>query len=630
MGHPNKFATWHIAVSTGVFGLFYDVECCRFIQKSHIYGTSTMLQLAPFLKREQMTFCVRKKLFYKIPHSAIITMFGERSFHPFYSISSHFMITKRSSLFATAVFFILSPLAARAITIVPTYVDGAGQTWTAERRGVIQQAISDWQTALPDSHTINVTFDFTNAGTGGYLGQWYVSSQPMYAGTDIYPWTPELTHTIHFNADLFSTSPNYTWWDPSPTTSNDQPFAAWDALSVARHEICHMVGFTNGFYVDNFYTPQQIDKWGSHIAGSVFDPGGLNVSMASSTNLAHVLNSGATAGDLMVPALVNGQRRGISATDLNMLQLAYGYTIVPPKTPTTYTLAATAGKTLMHKGDSSGITATITNTGTGTADSLDFAGLSAYASSGTIGGASTSGGPLAISGGTASNTGLTFTSPIAGTISITPTATATNHTLGTAATLSTATPATVTVYSGLGVWNTTGSGSWTDFSKWTALGGVPGIDGELSAADTATFSKTFSSPAAVSLNGATPRLAGLTLQTFGSGFTIAPGSGGSLTLQAAAEALVSVTNGNNGISAPVVLGSDARITGAGSLNFSGGISGAHVLTVANNIAASSIHVDSLRIGTSFASAAAVPEPGTFALLGMGVVGLLVFRRRRKA
>jgi hypothetical protein len=541
------------------------------------------------------------------------------------------MITKRSSLFAATIFFILSPLAARAITIVPTYVDGAGQTWTADRIGVIQQAISDWQTALPDSHTINVTLDFTNAGTGSYLGQWSVSSQPMAVGTNIYPWTPELIHKIHFNADLFSTTPNYTWWDPTPTTSSDLPFEGWDALSVARHEICHMVGFANGFYVDNFAVPgQQIDKWGSHITGSTFDPGGLNVSMASSTNLAHVLNSGTTTGDLMVPALVNGQRRGISTTDLNMLQLAYNYAIVPPKTSTTYTLAATAGKTLMHKGDSSGITVTITNTGTGAADTLDYTGLTAYASGGTIGGPSTSGGPLANAGGTASNAGLTFTSPIAGTISITPTATATNHTLGTSATLSTTTPATVTVYSGLGVWNTTGSGNWTDFSKWTALGGVPGIDGALSAADTATFSKTFSSPATVSLNGATPRLAGLTLQTFGSSFTITPGSGGSLTLQAAAEALVSVTSGNNGISAPVILGSDVRITGAGSLNFSGGISGAHVLTVANNIAASSIQVDSLRIGASFASAAAVPEPGTFALLGMGIVGLLVFRRRRKA
>ena len=93
----------------------------------------------------------------------------------------------------------------------------------------------------------------------------------------------------------------------------------------------------------------------------------------------------------------NGSRRGISATDLNMLHLAYNYTVVPPPTSTTYTLTATAGKTAIHAGGSCSITATIANTGTGTADTLDFTGLRATTTSGgTISGSSTSGGPLAI------------------------------------------------------------------------------------------------------------------------------------------------------------------------------------------------------------------------------------------
>jgi hypothetical protein len=219
------------------------------------------------------------------------------------------------------------PLGSRAATIIPNYVDGAGYTWDSVRKGVIQQAINEWNASILDAHTINVTFDFTHAGTSGYLGQWSGGfSEP--SGTDIYPWTSGVTHTIHFNVDLFSGA-NYTWWDPTPTIGGDQPFAAWDALSVVRHELGHTLGFTPSFYYDNFATGSQFDKWGSHITVSTFDPGGLNVSMASSSNLGHVLDSGATAGDLMVPALLNSVRRVIGTTDLKMLRVAYAYQIMP-------------------------------------------------------------------------------------------------------------------------------------------------------------------------------------------------------------------------------------------------------------------------------------------------------------
>jgi hypothetical protein len=530
--------------------------------------------------------------------------------------------------------------AVQAITIVPTYVDGAGYTWDSVRRGVIQQAINDWQTALPDSQPqINVTLDFTNAGYT-YLGEWYVVPQPAPVGTNFYPWSPQLVQNIHFNADLFS-GDNYTWWDPTPTTSADQPFAAWDALSVARHEIGHMMGFTDQVYVDHFYTPQEVDKWASHISGTTFDPGGtghLNVVMEATYDLGHVSDSGSTTGDLMVTAIPNSIRRGISATDLNMLHLAYGYNIVIPATSTTYTLTATAGKTAIHKNGSCTITATIVNTGTGTADTLDYTGLAATSSgSGSITGSATSGGPVAKAGGSDSNTGLTFSSATTGTFTITPVASAaTNHTLGTAATKSSTTTVLVSVYSGQGVWNTTGSGVWTDTSKWTAAGGVPGIDGALSAADTAYFYKTFPSLATVSLNGATPRLSILALQPSGSVLTIAKGTGGSLTMQATTgRASIIGYTGSSIISAPVVLGSDAQIgCNAGvTLNFSGGISGNHTLTVASSITASSIQVDTLQIGASYwiPPTAAVPEPSTLALLGMGALGTLaVFRRWWKA
>ena len=178
---------------------------------------------------------------------------------------------------------------------------------------------------------INITFNFTNAGSSGYLAQW-AGSYYVPQGTDLYPWTSGVTHKISFNADHF-TGTHYTWWDPTPATSDDLPSVTWDALSVARHELGHALGFTDGFYYDNFGTDDRIDKWSSHITGTTFDPGGLNVSMDSASNLSHLLDDEATAGDLMVPALPNGLRRDISTTDLNMLQLAYGYQLVPEPSP---------------------------------------------------------------------------------------------------------------------------------------------------------------------------------------------------------------------------------------------------------------------------------------------------------
>jgi hypothetical protein len=546
-------------------------------------------------------------------------------------------MNKKSALLLAAVFLFagLTP-AARAVTINASFQnEPGGQSWTAVQKNVIQQAIADWQTALPESHTINVTFDFTRAGTSGYLGQWW-GNYSLPQGTDIYPWTSGVTQTIHLNADVF-TGTNYVWWDPTPTVGSDLPFAAWDALSVIRHEIGHMMGITNNFYKDNVGQPQEFDKWSTHISGTVFDPGAgkLNVPLASTSDLAHLLDSGSTARDLMVPALVNGGRRSISATDLNMLRVAYNYSIVTPPpqpTSTSYTLSVATSKPRMHLGDSTAVTATLVNIGTGAADAIDFTGLGATANGGTLSGSSTSGGPLANAGGSAVNAGFSFTSSSAGTYTITPlAATAANHIIGGAATLSNSTPASVIVYTGQGSWNTSQSGSWSNFSNWTTLGGVPGIDGALSAADTATFNSTFSSSATVSLNGASPRLKTLNLNTNLSSFTIARGTGGTLTLKSdSGEAVLAVYSGNNTISAPVVLGSDVWIgcNPNTSLNFAGGISGAHTLTVSlRTISATSIQVGALHIGYT-PQPSAVPEPSTSILLGIVAAGILLRFRRR--
>lgn len=216
------------------------------------------------------------------------------------------------------------------LLISPTYVDGLGETWTATRRGVVQQALNDWGGLFQDTQTVFVTLDFTSAGLGGYLGQWE-GGWSVPGGTDIFPWTSGVTHTIHFNKDYFTSTPNYLWFDPSPSTGGDVPFEAWDALSIARHEVGHMLGFTSDFYRADSSVPAS-DKWKAQITGQIFDPSGLNVTLASTTNLSHVLDGGKTLGDLMVPALVNGTRRGISTWDENMLVQAYGYTVPEPGT----------------------------------------------------------------------------------------------------------------------------------------------------------------------------------------------------------------------------------------------------------------------------------------------------------
>lgn len=215
-----------------------------------------------------------------------------------------------------------------ALTIVPNYINTGAGSWDANEQAVMAQAIADWQSVITDNVTINVNVDFTNAGTGGYLGQWNGSYSGAFVGDDIYPWQKS-SHSIHFNADLMSGT-NYLWFDPTPTTSTDQPFAAWDALSVARHEIGHMLGFVSNFYTENIGISsgpnQQVILWDRFITGTTFDQPGLNVALYS--DLSHLAPAGVD-GDLMAPALYNGTRKYISDTDLDMLSKAYGYTLVP-------------------------------------------------------------------------------------------------------------------------------------------------------------------------------------------------------------------------------------------------------------------------------------------------------------
>ena len=88
---------------------------------------------------------------------------------------------------------------------------------------------------------------------------------------------------------------------------------------------------------------------------------------------------------------------------------------------------------------------------------------------------------------------------------------------------------------------------------------------------------TAGNSATVSLDGASPSLAAITFNTTGGGgYTIAQGSGGTLTLNGGGSAAsVTVTSGTHAISAPITLATDANIAvtnGGDSLTVSGAIS----------------------------------------------------------
>ncbi len=236
---------------------------------------------------------------------------------------------RRSILLLTCLLTIVCSIQVYGLNISTTYVGGAGESWTSIRRGVVEQAVSEWEAMILDDQAVSITFDFVDAGAT-YLGQWAGQYSAMQ-GTDMYPWSSELNHTVHVNAHYMDEGLSHSlFFDPTPDTDGDVPFMDFDALSVIRHEIGHAMGFTAAFYFDNVFAPDAIDKWGTHIVGNMFDPGDLDIQLASDVNISHVYNGGYTLNDLMTPSITNSQRREISRIDMAMLELAYGYFIHTP------------------------------------------------------------------------------------------------------------------------------------------------------------------------------------------------------------------------------------------------------------------------------------------------------------
>jgi hypothetical protein len=193
---------------------------------------------------------------------------------------------------------------AGAFTITPTF---SGDSWTNSQQSVVFQAITDWTSRLqfPDGNIqdIPITFQLTPVGTqsGAFLAQWqYQGDIPVP-----HPYSPDITHTIVINSS-FQSVESYSLQGPVA--------GQYDMLTAIRHELGHSLGFVADAYADS--------TWLLHVAGGAFDPGGLNVPIME--DCAHVNNS----TDLMYYALPTGVRRDISDTDVAMLSLGYGYTII--------------------------------------------------------------------------------------------------------------------------------------------------------------------------------------------------------------------------------------------------------------------------------------------------------------
>ena len=167
-------------------------------------------------------------------------------------------------------------------------------------------------------------------------------------------------------------------------------------------------------------------------------------------------------------------------------------------------------------------------------------------------------------------------------------------------------------------WKGPGGGSFNLTSNWTNDSVPNGVDA------TANFSGNIAAPSTVTLDSS------VTLGTiiFKSSQSYNLAGGSNLILQTSSgNASINVLTGSHEISVPVVINSDTVISGAGTLDLSGGISGPHTLTILGDLTTPSINVDILNVGPT--GAMTVPEPSTFVLLGVGVISLLAYAWRRR-
>ena len=204
------------------------------------------------------------------------------------------------------------------------------------------------------------------------------------------------------------------------------------------------------------------------------------------------------------------------------------------------------------------------------------------------------------------------------------------------------------IYSGQGVWagNGTSSGSWGTLTSgfglnWGANQGSPGLDATFTTTDSATFGNIGSqSSQLVTLNGANPSLNSITFNASSTSYTLAQGSGGTLSLNGGVSSATiadAATGDTQTISAPVNLATNTivnvssgqKLTISGNISGIGGITttgaGATILTGANTYTgATAVNSGVLEVDGSLAAGSTPTIGGTMAsgtptLTGTGTV-----------
>ena len=186
--------------------------------------------------------------------------------------------------------------------------------------------------------------------------------------------------------------------------------------------------------------------------------------------------------------------------------------------------------------------------------------------------------------------------------------------------------------------NTSGATNWSLTGNWTNAAKAP--DGKWT---TISFGNESSADNVVDMVSAGRIVGNITFNATTS-TTIQSAGGYSLTLDNSGSASTLTVAGTHTISAPVLMNNDVNVTGGGTLNLSGGISGAYGLDLlSGNLTAKSLQVATLTLGAgttltisaipggpSGTGLIPVPEPSSIVMAALAALLAIAYARTRRS